>query len=79
MEKRKVLILDDEKDFLRIVKLNLEESGKFEVMTLSSVKELIPQLHSFHPEIILSAIGFVASVRETIRIIRAVEKIDRQD
>jgi len=53
MNKRKVLIVDDEEDFLKIIKLNLEEAGKFEVMTLSNAKKLISQLHSFKPEVIL--------------------------
>ena len=53
MSKRKILIVDDEVDFLKITKLNLEETGKFEVRTLSNAKELISQLKSFWPEVIL--------------------------
>ena len=51
--KRKVLVIDDEKDFLKITKLNLEETGRFFVKTLPNAKELILQVHSFRPEIIL--------------------------
>ena len=53
MSKRKVLIVDDEVDFLRIVKLNLEDTGKFEVMILPRASEIISCLHSFKPEVIL--------------------------
>jgi DNA-binding response OmpR family regulator len=51
--KKKVLIIDDEKDFLKITKLNLERTGKYEVMTSSDAKDIISQVHSFSPDIIL--------------------------
>jgi CheY-like chemotaxis protein len=53
MSKKKVLIVDDEVDFLKITKLNLEETGKFEVMVLPNAKELISQLKSFRPDVLL--------------------------
>jgi len=53
MEKKKILLVDDEKDFLALVKMNLEISGKFEVNTLSSTKDIISQLHIFKPDLIL--------------------------
>lgn len=53
MEKKKVMVVDDEVDFLRIVKLNLEETEKYEVLTLSDAKNIISYLHSFKPDIIL--------------------------
>ena len=46
-------MVDDEKDFLFITKLNLEQSGKFEVLALSSAKDILSQFHSFKPHIIL--------------------------
>lgn len=53
MAKKKILIVDDELDFLRIVKLNLEQTEKFEVLTLSSANELIAHLNNFKPDLIL--------------------------
>ena len=53
MEKSRVMAIDDEEDFLKIVKLNLVETDKYEVLTLSSVKDIISQVHSFKPDIIL--------------------------
>ena len=47
------MAIDDEEDFLKIVKLNLVETDKYEVLTLSSVKDIISQVHSFKPDIIL--------------------------
>lgn len=40
MEKAKVMVVDDEEKLLSIIKLNLEQTGKYEVMTLSSPKVL---------------------------------------
>jgi CheY-like chemotaxis protein len=53
MAKRRVLIVDDEVDFLTMVKLNLEDTGKFEVKTLFNANEIISVLHSFKPDVIL--------------------------
>ena len=53
MEKKRIMIIDDEEDFLKITKLNLEETNKYEVMTLSNAKDVIPQIHNFRPDIIL--------------------------
>jgi CheY-like chemotaxis protein len=53
MEKKKVMVVDDEEDFLKITKLNLEETNKYEVMTLSNAKDVISKLHDFKPDIIL--------------------------
>jgi len=51
MEKKKILIIDDEEQFTKIVKLNLEHTGKYEVRTenrgalgLAAAKEFKPDL-----------------------------------
>jgi len=51
--KKKVLVVDDETAFLRIVKLNLEETNNYEVLTLSSAEDILFQVHAFKPDIIL--------------------------
>ena len=53
MKKRKVMIVDDEIDFLKITKINLEKTGKYEVQTLSEAAGIISQVKSFNPDIIL--------------------------
>lgn len=53
MEKKRVMIVDDEKDFLTIVKMNLEKADKYTVMTLSNAKDIISQIHAFKPDVIL--------------------------
>jgi DNA-binding response OmpR family regulator len=53
MLKKKILMVDDELDFLRMVKLNLEDSDKFEVLALSNANDIISHLHSFKPDLIM--------------------------
>jgi len=53
MEKIKVMIVDDEKDFLRMAKLNLENTQRFEVLTLSDASNILEDVKSFKPNIIL--------------------------
>ena len=53
MPKKKILIVDDEQDFLKMVKLNLEDTGKFEVLSLFTANEIISHLHSFKPDVII--------------------------
>jgi len=47
------MVVDDEEDFLKIIKLNLEETEKFTVFTLNNAKDLINQVHLFKPEVII--------------------------
>jgi CheY-like chemotaxis protein len=53
MEKKKILIVDDEQGFLELVKLNLEKTGNYIVLTLFSAKDIIKHVHSFKPDVIL--------------------------
>jgi len=53
MEKKKVMIVDDEKIFLSMVKSALELKGRYEVSTLSNTRGIIPHLYNFKPDIIL--------------------------
>ena len=53
MVKIKVMLVDDEEDFLKLVKLNLEKEGNYEVKTLSTAKDIIAQAHLFKPDVIL--------------------------
>ena len=51
--RKKVLVVDDETDFLKIVKINLEETNNYEVLTLSSANDIVSQVHIFKPDVIL--------------------------
>lgn len=53
MEKTRVMIVDDEEDFIKITKLNLEATEQYEVLALSTAKDIVSQVHIFNPDIIL--------------------------
>ncbi len=52
MEKKKILVVDDEESFAQMVKLNLEETGKYEVMVETKGKEAILTAKRFKPDLI---------------------------
>ncbi len=51
--KKTVLIIDDEEDFCYFVKLNLEETGQYEVVTATSGAEGIKKAINYQPDMIL--------------------------
>jgi len=53
IKKKKILLIDDEKDFCFFVKGNLEYTGKFEVITTTSGKEGIKLASGDNPDLIL--------------------------
>ena len=52
MEKHKVLVVDDEPDFLKIISYRLEKAD-YEVITASDGKGCIEQIKKFSPDIII--------------------------
>lgn len=52
-KKTRVLIIDDEVSFTQMVKINLEETNKYEVHTLNDPLQAVSIARSFHPDIIL--------------------------
>jgi CheY-like chemotaxis protein len=52
-EKKRVLIIDDEASFTRIVKLNLEKSGEFEVRVENKPIYALAAAREFKPDLIL--------------------------
>jgi len=53
MTKRKILIVDDEVTITRMLKLNLEETGEYEVRTESEGLKTINAALEFRPDLIL--------------------------
>ena len=53
MEKKRVLIIDDEPGFTRMVKLNLEKTGFFEVREENKATYAIAAAREFKPDLIL--------------------------
>jgi DNA-binding response OmpR family regulator len=53
MNKKKILLIEDEKEFACMLKLNLEASGEYEVFILPDAKDLLVKTRKIMPEIIL--------------------------
>lgn len=52
-QKRKVLIVDDERGFTNMLSLNLESTGKYEVRVENSSERAVEAAVQFQPDIIL--------------------------
>ena len=53
MEKKRIMIIDDEEDFGKLVKSSLERRGKYEVKGLLDAKDIVSQIKVFRPNLIL--------------------------
>jgi CheY-like chemotaxis protein len=53
MEKKRILIIDDEPSFTRMVKLNLEKTGAFEVREENKATYAVAAAREFKPDLIL--------------------------
>ncbi|MCK5259561.1 MAG: response regulator [Candidatus Omnitrophica bacterium] len=53
MDRRKILIIDDEKDFSEVVKLNLESTGKYEVYIENDASNALFTALQCRPDLIL--------------------------
>jgi CheY-like chemotaxis protein len=53
MTKIKILVVDDEESLTRILKLNLEETGGYEVMTENKGANAITVAREFKPDLII--------------------------
>ena len=53
MRKKRILLIDDEPSFTHMLKLNLEETGEFEVRAENSGTEGLATARQFKPDLIL--------------------------
>ena len=53
MEKKKILIVDDEQNFTKMVKLNLEETEEYAVMIENNSNNAFMVAKEFKPDLIL--------------------------
>ena len=74
MKKKKIMIIDDEKDFLKMVRLNLELTGRYEVLTLPDAASVISQAHKFKPDIIL--LDMIMPGMGGIDVLKEIKKLD---
>ncbi len=56
MDKKRILIIDDEPDFTYMIKLNLEETGNYKVLTENQGSKALATAREFKPDMIFLAI-----------------------
>ena len=52
-KKKKIMLIDDEEDFLEVAALNLTDTGQYEVRTVWKGIGVIKHLHEFRPDLVL--------------------------
>lgn len=53
MDKKKILVVDDEVDFTKLMKMNLEETGKYTVRVENQGAQALAAAKAFQPDLIL--------------------------
>jgi two-component system alkaline phosphatase synthesis response regulator PhoP len=53
MDKKRILIIDDEENFCKLVKKNIERTGEFEVHTATNGQEGIRLVREIKPDLVL--------------------------
>lgn len=53
MQKQRILVIDDESSITRLLKLNLELTGRYEVMEANSGSDAMDKAVSFRPQLML--------------------------
>jgi DNA-binding response OmpR family regulator len=53
MDRKRILIVDDETNFTQMMKINLEETGAYEVQTESRAVRALATAKAFRPDLIL--------------------------
>jgi len=53
MSLNKILIVDDEVNLTKMLKLNIEENGNYEVRVVNKAKQAIDSIREFMPELVL--------------------------
>ncbi|MFA5356189.1 MAG: response regulator [Candidatus Omnitrophota bacterium] len=53
MEKKKILIIDDEENFAKLVKKNIERTGEFEAYTATNGEDGLKLVRELKPDLVL--------------------------
>ena len=56
MEKKKILVVDDEKSLTTLLKLNLEDTGNYEVRVENWPEDALRAAREFKPHLIITGV-----------------------
>lgn len=60
MPKKQILIIDDEVDFGRLIKLNIEQGGEYEAVLAQNGREGLERIRASRPDLVLLDINMPA-------------------
>jgi len=72
MSRKRILIIDDETNFCKVVKLNLERSGDFVVYTATNAKEGVNLAKKIQPNLIL--LDIIMPVLDGFKVLKKLKK-----
>lgn len=72
MIRKKILLIDDEEDFVYFTKINLEQTGKFEVATAIDADAGIKMVRKFKPNLIL--LDIMMPGKDGFEVLKTVKK-----
>ncbi|NQU95165.1 MAG: response regulator [Candidatus Omnitrophica bacterium] len=75
MAKTKILIVDDEENFAHIVKINLEQTGSFEVAVVPEASEACKAATVLKPDLIL--LDIVMPDKDGFEVLKALKSNDK--
>ncbi|MFC1632492.1 response regulator transcription factor, partial [Candidatus Omnitrophota bacterium] len=61
MAKKKILLIDDDESYTKMIKMHLERTGKYEVTTENDEKQALAAVQKANPDLILLDIMFPAT------------------
>ncbi|MDI6758876.1 MAG: response regulator [Candidatus Omnitrophota bacterium] len=75
MEKKRILIADDEPDFLQMVKMRLETNG-YEIITASDGKEVLDKIKADKPDAVF--LDILMPQLDGLKVLREIRKRDKK-
>lgn len=74
-KKKKILVVDDEPDFLKMIKIRLE-SNNFEVITCIDGKDALLKVKSFQPDAVL--LDILMPGLDGLEVLKRIRKINKE-
>jgi len=53
MDKKRIMVVDDDEAFTRIVRMTLEQTGRYEVRVAHLGQQVVPAIREFQPHLVL--------------------------
>ena len=72
--KKQILVVDDEMDFARLLKINIEKTGEYEVVLASNGKEGLERIRARRPDLVL--LDITMPVMDGMQALKEIKRMD---